>query len=261
MLIFAVVTAAAVLLRFSASPQPSPAVLPAGRKAVRPATTHPMECDALAALKSGDRAAFSQAFDRLAEIEPQAAARLLDQAGAFREDAIRGLARTWAKSDLTAARDWAVSLQEAGERERAVTFLSFALAEGDPGKALRFAQKEGLNDQTGTIRNLAQQWAARDFPAAREWAHDLPQGPERNEIFGRLAMVRATSDPVEAAQLVVSEIQEGPAQEEAAMTVLNRWLIQDPEAAAKWVESFPESDLKERADRELAGFWESGGGR
>jgi hypothetical protein len=241
---------------FSRSQQITTTVRPPVQKADRPAAASPARLksqeEIAAALKAGDRVAFSQAFSRLAGIDPRVAAALLNEAGAFREDAMRCLAQVWGKSDLNAARDWAVSLPEAGDREHALTYICFAVAEADPGRALRFAQKEGLNDQTGTIRNLAQQWAVRDFATAREWALAIPGGPERDMVFQRLVLARADSAPEEAGALVVAEIPAGPAQDEAVMSVLNRWLRRDAVAAAAWISGFPDSDLKSRAEQEIA---------
>ncbi|MDB6080260.1 MAG: hypothetical protein JWO82_4007 [Akkermansiaceae bacterium] len=213
-----------------------------------------------AAVTAKDLNRFSAAFDAAAKRDPKATAGLIEGSGEFRETAMRCVAQAWAERDPAGARDWAGSLTDATDRSSALTYVCFQIVQTDPGQALRIAKEDGLNDGNGTIRNLAQQWAERDFSAAREWAKALSQGPERNEIFGKLAMARAASDPVEAAQLVVSEIPPGPSQEEAAMTVLNRWLGRDSKAAAEWVAGFPDSDLKERANREIAGFLSAGGG-
>ncbi|MEO7341735.1 MAG: hypothetical protein ABI073_12720 [Luteolibacter sp.] len=52
----------------------------------------------------------------------------------------------------------------------------------------------------------------------------------------------------------MENVPAGRAQTEAVMAVLHQWALRDLTAAGKWVEDFPESDLRTRAVSELNGI-------
>lgn len=131
----------------------------------------------------------------------------------------------------------------------------FVLAEDDPRAALLAAEKLSSAPDSIHVRGVIfQRWAGRDFAAALAHADALPAGPAREEMFGRLALVLAESLPAEAAAIVARDMAPGPARTEAAMSVLHRWSLAEPAAAARWVAAFPAGPLRERAERELTGL-------
>jgi hypothetical protein len=140
------------------------------------------------------------------------------------------------------------------DRRIALVAAALAIAQSNPPAAVELASKYQLDNGNGDVLpNLAQQWAESDFDSAMNWAVAQPPSPQRDQIFTHLAMIKSQTAPVEAANLVIKEIPPGPAQQEAAITVLHQWMLQDFAAASAWADQFPEGPIKQRAEAELAG--------
>ncbi len=169
-----------------------------------------------------------------------------------RENAIRELAHEWAAKDLVAAERWAAAFVDPEDWERAMTHVCLEAAGRDPQEAIEIAQWHKLNP--GTVESIVEQWAKSDFEAAADWVDGLPAGKVQDNALARLALVRAETSPAEAAAMVSTSLAAGTVQEEAAIAVLYQWVSHDPEAAAQWVDLFPEGKLKERARAEIQGM-------
>jgi hypothetical protein len=149
--------------------------------------------------------------------------------------------RQWAKRNPHAAWDWALKEPDDDHRVEMLGELCCQIAEdGDPARAVTLADNLYLTD-LGTLANLGQQWAQKDLPAAREWAVAKPTGDEKNELLERVAYVWASSDPANAARLVIEKMSPGSAQTEAAISVLHQWALQNFDDAAAWVDLFPKA--------------------
>jgi hypothetical protein len=129
------------------------------------------------------------------------------------------------------------------------------LAKTDPATAVRLVRKLDPEQRPrGLLENLVQQWASSDLPAATVWVKQEPPGEERDLLLQRVAFMMSHTNPAAAGKLVVEEIAPGPLQEEATMTVLHQWMQHDFAGAKQWVNLFPESPLRTRAENELAGW-------
>ena len=160
--------------------------------------------------------------------------------------------RAWAAKDPGGALAYALKMPAGYERNDALQAVCLGLAEKDPTDALELAQT--LQQPEALMENLVQQWAASDLPSALVWVHNQPASDERDQFYQRVAFVLSQNDPADAAGLVMEQIPPGPAQDEAAMTVLHQWGIQNLRAAALWVQTFPAGPLQERAVNELEGI-------
>ncbi len=130
-----------------------------------------------------------------------------------------------------------------------------ALAEQDPLAAMELALKNNLTaDDPGLLTSLMMQWASRDFDAAYAWTKTQEPGVWRDNIRAHLAYLRAQTDPLAAARLVVTDISPGPARDEAMISILHQWALRDPEAAKAWADSFSDDKLKTRALAEIQGL-------
>ena len=130
-----------------------------------------------------------------------------------------------------------------------------ALAERDPLAAMEMALANHLQDvDSGLLTSLISQWAIHDFDGAHAWIKTQETGDWRNDLLGRLAYMRAQTDPLAAARLAVAEISPGPARDEAMISVLHQWALRDPEAAKAWADSFQDDRLKTRALAEIQGL-------
>jgi len=79
-----------------------------------------------------------------------------------------------------------------------------------------------------------------------------PAGEDKNRLVMRIALTQSGTDPVKAAQIVVAQMPAGPAQNRAALTVLNQWAMQDRSGATAWVDQFPGGELQTQARQMLA---------
>lgn len=164
--------------------------------------------------------------------------------------------RQWAKRDPGEAWNWVLKQPDGDHRVEMLEAVCFQIAEdGDPARAVALADNLHLTGH-GTLANLEQQWAQTDLPAAREWAIAKPAGDEKNELLERVGFVWSASQPSAAADFVVQEMTPGPAQTEAAISVLHQWALRDFDGAKAWVELFPDGEIRERAVNELAGVQE-----
>ena len=130
-----------------------------------------------------------------------------------------------------------------------------ALAEHDPLAAMEFALKHNLTaDDPGLLTSLLMQWASRDFDAAYEWTKAQEAGAWRDNTLAHLAYLRAQTEPLSAARLVIADISAGPARDEAIISVVHQWALRDPEAAGLWAGSLADETLRRRASAEVAGL-------
>ncbi|HTX22958.1 MAG TPA: hypothetical protein VMD27_14000 [Candidatus Aquilonibacter sp.] len=160
--------------------------------------------------------------------------------------------REWAAKDPAGALAYVLKMPDGDERNDALQAVCFGLAQKDPADAVELAQS--LQQPEAVMENLVQQWAASDLPSALVWVHNQPASDQRDQFIQRVAFVLSQTDPSDAAGLVMEQILPGPAQNEAAMTVLHQWGIQNLEAAALWAQTLPAGPLQERAITELEGI-------
>lgn len=129
------------------------------------------------------------------------------------------------------------------------------LAERDPLAAMEMAAANQLHEiDPGLAASLMAQWAAKDFDRAYAWTKEQEQGTWRDDMLARLAYVRAKASPVAAARLVVSDIPAGRSRDEAVISVVHQWALQDASSAMRWVQSFPDETLRQRAADEVVGL-------
>lgn len=130
-----------------------------------------------------------------------------------------------------------------------------AIAERDPLAAMIMAVDNHLQEvDSGLSASLVAQWAMRDFESAYKWTKAQEPGAPRDDMLARLAYLRARTDPVAAARLVAADISAGPAQDEAVISVIHQWALQDARSAALWAQSLPDETLRQRASDEIAGL-------
>jgi hypothetical protein len=166
--------------------------------------------------------------------------------------ALMGWLRNLAETNFDAALEYISKLSDGDERNAAVEAACYGLARKDPARAAAAAQE--LQAPGAVAENIVQQWAGGDMKSALAWVGNQSAGYDRDEMIHRIALVLAPSDPADAAGLVLEQIPEGPAQDEAVMTVLNQWAYKDFKSAIEWVETFPDTPFRERAVQELEGI-------
>jgi hypothetical protein len=163
-----------------------------------------------------------------------------------RETLIRDLLSKWAVRDTEAALGWVASLEDPAARRSARSTVCLALAEKDPRRAVTLALAHGADegDDGGLLECLTMRWCEREADAVLDWAREQPP-------LASASFVLSKSNPAKAARLV-SELEPGTVQDEAAMAVLHQWALKDSSAALQWSEVFPASPLRERALVEIS---------
>ncbi|HEY8995754.1 MAG TPA: hypothetical protein VIM71_13885 [Lacunisphaera sp.] len=158
--------------------------------------------------------------------------------------------REWALRDPAEAATWLARAPAGEERDVVLEVVCAEIAQFDPAQAVGFADRySGVN--INLLENLTLQWAEHDEIAAAAYAAGKPPGDTRNRLIGRVAFVRAKTQPAAAAQWVLDQVAPGDIRDEAVLSVLNQWVQRDPGAAAAWLQALPPSALQERVGREL----------
>jgi hypothetical protein len=172
----------------------------------------------------------------------------------LRQDILLRVMQLWAVHDNRAALSWAAQLSDATEREAAMFRVCAHVSGSDPLEAIRLAIDHHDLVPNGLLENLTAHWAAQDLAGAYEWVSQHPSGEQRNKLMARVVFEHSRVDSAAAARLAVEQIPSGPAQTEAAISVLHQWALTDLSGASGWAESFPEGPLRERAQNEIAGI-------
>lgn len=170
----------------------------------------------------------------------------------LRDEMIHRVLETWSRKDAKAALTWANDLSDSAKKQEAISAICLTIAQSDPRKAIDSAldcHADDAND--GLIESIAMQWAAKEPQAARQWAESQDPGAWRDGLMGRIAFVLSAQDPAGAAQIISNEMQPGPAQTEAAISVVHQWAKMDQASATAWAEGFP-AELRKRALTEIA---------
>ena len=173
--------------------------------------------------------------------------------GSERDALVRDLLSAWAAQDAEAALNWGSSLEDPAARRSACSTVCLALAEKDPRHAVVLALAHGADedDDRGLLEGLTMQWCEKESEAALDWALTQPPGEWRNRLVAGASFVVSKLDPVRAANLV-SALEPGTLQDEAAMAVLHQWALKDSDAALEWAEEFSEPAFRERALTEIS---------
>ncbi len=165
------------------------------------------------------------------------------------------VATAWANLDPATALTWARQLSDPAERVAVTSTALLAWGQSDPRKAISYAESCDLGDQTcSTMGILVQKLADTDLNSALAYVSQQPAGALKDELLSRVVMVEAASDPLAAGQTVSQCMVPGPAQTEAAISIVHQWAMKDPDAAAGWAADFPEGPLKDRALNEINGL-------
>jgi hypothetical protein len=207
-------------------------------------------------LEEGEPATEESLID-LAKKNPVLAAQKAEAlpAGYGRVTALNQVAAVWVDQDPAAALSWAKQLPDPDDRSAVTSAALFQWGQANPQNAIAYAESCDLGSQSrSTMGILVQKWAASDMSSAITYVSRQPSGEMKDEMISRLAPIIATKYPDLAGQIVSQRMAPGPAQTEAAMSVLYQWALQDPDGATAWAKAFPSGALKERALKEIAGL-------
>ena len=192
--------------------------------------------------------------------DPVATARMAQAqpAGPARDTLLRMLAQIWANKDFASAIRWASTLSVSEERRTAFATACFEVAPQNPADAVDAWVSYSSEVSDPVVENLLQVWATKDPAAALTWARSRAPAEAHDRALARVAFVLAQNDPAYAAS-TLTELNPGPVQIEATMSVLHQWATRDLAGATQWARGFPAGPLADRAQAELAGMAQHAG--
>lgn len=199
-------------------------------------------------------------FDHWATARPREAALWATSHGdgETRQSFARLAAMRWAVADLDEAAAWSRSLPEGESRSEIMAAVASEAVRGDPHEALRLAEElpSGAKQDALILRALAE-WAATEKQGALKWAEQIKDESLRQSITGQIAVASAETNSAEAANLVLQQMTPGVEQDRALVSIVQRWVQTEPEAAAAWVMDFPEGAIGQDAMDNLVSLWAS----
>jgi len=161
--------------------------------------------------------------------------------------------------DTAAAINWLEQLPEEEGRDVVWRCAAYEIVRTNAALAMEIAIQLPIEkNEKKLIYHVALQWAGSDPEGAAQWTAGLPESALKERVQANIATAWGEKDPVRAAQYAVLSMKKGRAQDDAVVAIVQRWVQRDPEAAAKWVEAFPEGILAETAAENIIKLWPGG---
>lgn len=163
----------------------------------------------------------------------------------------------WAQKDLASAVAWVQQLPADGNK----TAAAFSLAtEAAKQKEAVTAIKLTAYIPPGPTRDdllnySVQEWATTDLNSAVAWVGKTQDPALRDSMLGKIAVNVGAQDPAAGAKLVTTAMSDGPARNNAVVTIVRFWASATPSDAAAWVTQFPEGSLRDLAMGNLVDAW------
>lgn len=191
----------------------------------------------------------------------------------------------WSRSSPRDAIDWALAQPPSQQSRELASAAITAMAQADPQGAFDVAQGlDGLegaealsyvlmfwsqsdpagagravesivnpNVRDDAIAQVASGYAQRDPEAALKWASGLTP-EDAAQAYPSVFSVLAWQDPATAGELI-ARLPDGSERNRVAAEVARAWVQSDSTAAARWVDSLVDEDLRAAATRTLVGVW------
>ena len=144
------------------------------------------------------------------------------------------VAERWARLDLNAAAQWAMTVPGRRARRDAIHRVAAAWAAADLPGAARWAGTLPADPARGEAwQVIVASWPGSDFDGEGAWVSNLPTGPDRDGTVAFHAGKIAPSDP-EKALLWARTINGPDLQTRSVEAILAGWARTDPAAARNW---------------------------
>jgi hypothetical protein len=189
--------------------------------------------------------------------DPHRAARFIELTPPSERRAvlIRHFSRLWGERDAEGALAWARSLPDAGEATVARRAICLSLSQTNPRAAVeRCAENDADVAGEGDFQGIFQTWAESDPASASAWLVAQPPSARLDKLRQRYVHVLARTSPHEALRMTQEGFTVAADRDEALLTVLHQWGLQDLHAAREWAENNAAGDVKSRALAELDGL-------
>lgn len=151
----------------------------------------------------------------------------------------------WLKRSVPDAVAWGCGMTNEVLRDGVLTAMGFEVARTDPVEALNLLVSMMSPPVEGRfLTYVAAQWAARDPRAASEWMARIDDEAQRAECLAAVASAWADRSPEDALCFAVLSMPPSLARERAVVGIIQRWAQQKPKEAAGWVLAMPEGELQ-----------------
>lgn len=174
----------------------------------------------------------------------------------IQKDVVKAVAIEWANQDIWAAIEWAGKLEDDEEWAGAQSSISYEAVRTEPVLALVLAEAlPSGSSRDDLIVHAASEWAVRVPVAARNWGIQVSDESLCARVIGGIARSWSETDPVAGATLAVKAIGPDRNQNDAIVSIVQRWVQRDPYSVAQWVSQFPEGELRCTAVGNLVNLW------
>jgi hypothetical protein len=157
--------------------------------------------------------------------------------------ALGAIAKSWAATDLEAARRWSEALPDSEERRHAMLAVGERWVASDPAGALEYARGQpGAVWRDDWLELVASERIMTDLPAARR-VMDLLSPANRDEVQSRVLAKLAETQPetvaadVLRAMLALDWEQARNMYSSTLWSLTRRWTEKDPRGAVAWAAS------------------------
>lgn len=192
---------------------------------------------------------------RWVELDPTAAVNWATQLGdtGARQELVDVVAVAWSEKDLPAALIWVEALPEDDTKHQALADLGYEVARIDPVSAMQIATQLPASDNSDALLlHALAQYTSADPAQSQQLALSLPPGTLRDQALATVATIESKQDGPQAATFAVENIASGPGLDRAIMGVIQGWAQIDFTGASVWVQSFPNSPIRDQAMQSLS---------
>ena len=143
-------------------------------------------------------------------------------------------------------------LPESSQRNHLLLEIASELVRTDFREAIRLAETlPSSPPRDEVLERAVREWALTDAGGAIAHAKSVIDEPLRERLLAAAFVEWSETDPAAAARSAATELREGRIQDNAIVSISQRWTQTAPAEASAWIESFPQSDLQDDARAEI----------
>jgi len=166
--------------------------------------------------------------------------------GRVREVLLEQVTLVWSESDFSSARDWALGLEDAREREAVLLLLASERLRVNPCEAVEIAAAQApAPGRDDVLIRALQEWIHSDYEAAARWCD---QASLSSKLLAGLTPALAEAEPRATVEWIVGRQFEGSVRSRALAEAMMRWEQQDPDAVALWASRNPGTGSSQISD-------------
>ncbi|MGJ8654475.1 MAG: hypothetical protein ACSHX8_14535 [Opitutaceae bacterium] len=173
-------------------------------------------------------------------------------------DEMRLFQYAWGEIDGAAATQYALSIENEDQRENFLHHTVSGWASSDPGSAIAFARTQDSGDRDDhAMRGLIEGLSDYNIDYATNFIYQLAnEGDERTARFlSAVSNEALRSGGVVGATRWGDALQDGAAKASVLDQIANRYVREDPEAAARWVSQYANQEYAARVIEEVGDEW------